>query len=221
MAASAYEHLTARAPDFPFASDLRLTTIFADDRPSGVSPSKFRRKSDEQSQRAAPGRKDERGRGEGLRRLSLRENVRALEGQGPGRRVHDAAPRRQAAAAGDAAILQKLGALLARSQRPQCRLVLHSSAFLREELRSARPAVREDRRRAHLAAASRPRARPVEDRRGAETLEQEVLEDPYLPEARAINDFTHKIFMDGSIAELWGLHVFEESLSHWSGEWFK
>lgn len=50
---------------------------------------------------------------------------------------------------------------------------------------------------------------------------QEILEDPYLPEARAINDFTHKIFMDGSIAELWGLHVFEESLSHWSGEWFK
>ncbi len=50
---------------------------------------------------------------------------------------------------------------------------------------------------------------------------QEILEDPFLPEARAINDFTHKIFMDGSIAELWGLHVFEESLSHWSGEWFK
>ena len=50
---------------------------------------------------------------------------------------------------------------------------------------------------------------------------QEVLEDPFLPEARAINDFCHKIFIDGSIVELWGLHVFEESLAHWSGEWFK
>jgi pyrroloquinoline quinone (PQQ) biosynthesis protein C len=49
----------------------------------------------------------------------------------------------------------------------------------------------------------------------------QVLEEPYLPEARAINDFCHKIFLDGSIAELWGLHVFEESLSHWSGQWFK
>ena len=49
---------------------------------------------------------------------------------------------------------------------------------------------------------------------------KEILEDPFLPGARAINDFSHKIFLDGSIAELWGLHVFEESLSYWSGEWF-
>jgi pyrroloquinoline quinone (PQQ) biosynthesis protein C len=49
---------------------------------------------------------------------------------------------------------------------------------------------------------------------------KEMLEDPYLPAARAINDFCHKIFIDGSIAELWGLHVFEESLSRWSGEWY-
>jgi pyrroloquinoline quinone (PQQ) biosynthesis protein C len=49
---------------------------------------------------------------------------------------------------------------------------------------------------------------------------KEVLEDPYHPEARGLNDFCHKIFMDGSLIELWGLHVFEESLGHWSGEWF-
>jgi pyrroloquinoline quinone (PQQ) biosynthesis protein C len=49
---------------------------------------------------------------------------------------------------------------------------------------------------------------------------KEMLEDPYLPAARAINDFCHKVFIDGSIAELWGLHVFEESLSHWTGEWY-
>jgi pyrroloquinoline quinone (PQQ) biosynthesis protein C len=49
---------------------------------------------------------------------------------------------------------------------------------------------------------------------------KEILEDPYLPAARAINDFCHKVFIDGSIAELWGLHVFEESLSHWTGEWY-
>ena len=57
----------------------------------------------------------------------------------------------------------------------------------------------------------------------AETMglsRKEVLEDPYLPAARAINDFCHKIFIDGSLVELWGLHVFEESLSHWSAEWF-
>ncbi len=50
---------------------------------------------------------------------------------------------------------------------------------------------------------------------------EEVLEEPYLPEARALNDFTHKVFFDGSLVELWGLHVFEESLAHWSGAWFK
>ena len=50
---------------------------------------------------------------------------------------------------------------------------------------------------------------------------EEVLEEPYLAEARAINDFCHKVFIDGSLLELWGLHVFEESLSRWSGEWFK
>ena len=49
---------------------------------------------------------------------------------------------------------------------------------------------------------------------------KEMLEDPYLPAARAINDFCHKVFIDGSIAELWGLHVFEESLSRWMGEWY-
>jgi pyrroloquinoline quinone (PQQ) biosynthesis protein C len=50
---------------------------------------------------------------------------------------------------------------------------------------------------------------------------KEILEDPYLPSARGMNDFCHKIFIDGSIVELWGLHVFEESLSHWSGEWYR
>jgi len=49
---------------------------------------------------------------------------------------------------------------------------------------------------------------------------EEMLEDPYLPAARAISDFCHKIFIDGSIAELWGLHVFEESLTRWMGEWY-
>jgi pyrroloquinoline quinone (PQQ) biosynthesis protein C len=49
---------------------------------------------------------------------------------------------------------------------------------------------------------------------------KEMLEDPYLPAARAINDFCHKVFIDGSIAELWGLHVFEESLSHWMSDWY-
>jgi pyrroloquinoline quinone (PQQ) biosynthesis protein C len=49
---------------------------------------------------------------------------------------------------------------------------------------------------------------------------KEMLEDPYLPAARAINDFCHKVFIDGSIAELWGLHVFEESLFHWMSEWY-
>ncbi|SRR6266508_374893 len=49
---------------------------------------------------------------------------------------------------------------------------------------------------------------------------KEILEDPFLPEARALNDFCHKIFFDGSIAELWALHAFEETLSRWAGEWF-
>jgi pyrroloquinoline quinone (PQQ) biosynthesis protein C len=49
---------------------------------------------------------------------------------------------------------------------------------------------------------------------------KEILEDPFLPGARAINDFCHKIFFDGSLDEVWALHIFEESLSHWSGEWF-
>ena len=52
----------------------------------------------------------------------------------------------------------------------------------------------------------------IEDRRPGHPV--------YLPAARAINDFCHKIFIDGSIVELWGLHVFEESLSMWSGQWY-
>jgi pyrroloquinoline quinone (PQQ) biosynthesis protein C len=60
----------------------------------------------------------------------------------------------------------------------------------------------------------------LETAEGMKLSRKEVLEDPYLPASRAINDFCHKIFIDGSIVELWGLHVFEESLAHWSGEWY-
>lgn len=49
---------------------------------------------------------------------------------------------------------------------------------------------------------------------------KEVLGDPSLPTARAINDFCHRIYIGGSLIELWGLHLFDETLSQWRAEWF-
>jgi len=48
---------------------------------------------------------------------------------------------------------------------------------------------------------------------------EQLLEQPASPPGRAISDFCRRVFQDGSVAELWGLHVYEESLGHWSKEW--
>jgi pyrroloquinoline quinone (PQQ) biosynthesis protein C len=47
----------------------------------------------------------------------------------------------------------------------------------------------------------------------------EILEAPSLPEARAIHDFCHRIFLDGSLVELWAMHAFEEPLERWAEDW--
>ena len=36
---------------------------------------------------------------------------------------------------------------------------------------------------------------------------------------RAISDYCRRVFQDGSIIELWGAHVYEETLGHWSKQW--
>jgi pyrroloquinoline quinone (PQQ) biosynthesis protein C len=48
---------------------------------------------------------------------------------------------------------------------------------------------------------------------------QEVFEQPASPAGRAISDYCRRVFQDGSIAELWALHTFEETLGHWSKQW--
>jgi pyrroloquinoline quinone (PQQ) biosynthesis protein C len=48
---------------------------------------------------------------------------------------------------------------------------------------------------------------------------QEVLEQPASAAGRAISDYCRRIFQDGSILELWGMHVYEETLGHWSKQW--
>jgi len=48
---------------------------------------------------------------------------------------------------------------------------------------------------------------------------EELFEAPASAAGRAISDYCRRIFQDGSIAELWGLHVYEETLGHWSKQW--
>lgn len=50
---------------------------------------------------------------------------------------------------------------------------------------------------------------------------EELFEEPASAEGRAISDYCRRIFQDGSISELWGLHVYEETLGHWSKQWAK
>ena len=48
---------------------------------------------------------------------------------------------------------------------------------------------------------------------------EELFEEPASAAGRAISDYCRRIFQDGSIAELWGLHVYEETLGYWSKQW--
>ena len=48
---------------------------------------------------------------------------------------------------------------------------------------------------------------------------KELFEQPASPPGRAISDYCRRVFQDGSIAELWALHTFEETLGHWSKQW--
>ena len=48
---------------------------------------------------------------------------------------------------------------------------------------------------------------------------EELLEQPASAAGRAISDYCRRIFQDGSVADLWGLHVYEETLSYWCKEW--
>jgi pyrroloquinoline quinone (PQQ) biosynthesis protein C len=48
---------------------------------------------------------------------------------------------------------------------------------------------------------------------------EEVFEQPASPAGRAISDYCRRVFQDGSIVELWGLHAFEETLGYWSKQW--
>ena len=46
-----------------------------------------------------------------------------------------------------------------------------------------------------------------------------LFEQPASAAGRAISDYCRRIFHDGSVADLWGLHVYEETLGYWSKEW--
>jgi pyrroloquinoline quinone (PQQ) biosynthesis protein C len=47
----------------------------------------------------------------------------------------------------------------------------------------------------------------------------ELLTQPASAAGRAISDYCRRIFTDGSIIELWALHVYEETLGLWSKQW--
>lgn len=48
---------------------------------------------------------------------------------------------------------------------------------------------------------------------------QELLGEPASAAGRTISDYCRRVFQDGSIIELWGLHVYEETLGLWSKQW--
>jgi pyrroloquinoline quinone (PQQ) biosynthesis protein C len=48
---------------------------------------------------------------------------------------------------------------------------------------------------------------------------EQLFQQPASPAGRAISDYCRRVFQDGSIVELWGLHAFEETLGHWSKQW--
>jgi pyrroloquinoline quinone (PQQ) biosynthesis protein C len=48
-----------------------------------------------------------------------------------------------------------------------------------------------------------------------------MFEEPASAAGRAISDYTRRVFQDGSIIELWGAHVYEETLGHWAQQWAK
>ena len=48
---------------------------------------------------------------------------------------------------------------------------------------------------------------------------EELFERPASAPGRAISDYCRRVFTDGSLIELWGAHVYEETLGHWSKQW--
>lgn len=48
---------------------------------------------------------------------------------------------------------------------------------------------------------------------------EELFEQPASAPGRAISDYCRRVFTDGSLIELWGAHVYEETLGHWSKQW--
>ena len=47
----------------------------------------------------------------------------------------------------------------------------------------------------------------------------ELFEKPASAAGRSISDYCRRVFQDGSIAELWGLHAYEETLGYWCKQW--
>jgi len=48
---------------------------------------------------------------------------------------------------------------------------------------------------------------------------EELFEQPASAPGRAISDYCRRVFQDGSLIELWGAHVYEETLGHWAKQW--
>jgi len=48
---------------------------------------------------------------------------------------------------------------------------------------------------------------------------EELFEQPASAPGRAISDYCRRVFQDGSLVELWGAHVYEETLGHWARQW--
>jgi pyrroloquinoline quinone (PQQ) biosynthesis protein C len=48
---------------------------------------------------------------------------------------------------------------------------------------------------------------------------EDLFGQPASAAGRAISDYCRRVFQDGSIIELWGAHVYEETLGHWAKQW--
>jgi pyrroloquinoline quinone (PQQ) biosynthesis protein C len=48
---------------------------------------------------------------------------------------------------------------------------------------------------------------------------QQLFDTPASAAGRAISDYCRRVFQDGSLVELWGAHVYEETLGHWAKQW--
>jgi pyrroloquinoline quinone (PQQ) biosynthesis protein C len=119
-----------------------------------------------------------------------------------------------------APLFQRLGFVFHRSGGSERGFLLRSPAILRAQLFDLLPAFTD--KIAEELIAPKPPGHTLILLETANALglsKPELFEQPASAAGRAISDYCRRVFQDGSIAELWALHTFEETLGHWSKQW--